>query len=178
MFHLLWGTSLEDCWNHGIERNSQGILALTCSHALRWKDWRPSGRVPLIPCFLDRNATSTIPHKYSSRQWYAFECCCADGHCAGPTSRRGSHVYEINTWLWTFELPQPASLWPRLRRSEGSPGLRLPSADGQLSRQASDLHMVNVWYIHGIYLVYPWYILSYSKSEYYRKMPKLLPNSA
>ena len=23
------------------------------------------GRVPLIPCFLDGNATSTIPHKYS-----------------------------------------------------------------------------------------------------------------
>jgi hypothetical protein len=44
------------------------------------------GRVPLIPCFLDGNATSTIPHKYSSRQKDAFECGCADG--AGPTSRR------------------------------------------------------------------------------------------
>ena len=31
-------------------------------------------RVPLIPCFLDGNATSTIPHKYSSRQKDAFEC--------------------------------------------------------------------------------------------------------
>ncbi len=57
-----------------------------------------------------------------------------------------------------------ASKWPRLRRSEGSPGQRLPSADGQLSGLASDLHMVYVWYIHGIYLVYPWYILSDSKS--------------
>jgi hypothetical protein len=63
------------------------------------------GRVPLIPCFLDENATSTISHKYSSRQWDAFECCCADG--AGPTTRRGSHVYEINTWLWKFGRPQP-----------------------------------------------------------------------
>jgi hypothetical protein len=56
-------------------------------------------RVPIIPYFLDENATSTIPHKYSSRQRDAFECCCADG--AGPTSRRGSHVYKImiNTWL-------------------------------------------------------------------------------
>ena len=63
------------------------------------------GRVPLIPCFLDGNATSTIPHKYSSRQRDAFECCCADG--AGPNSRRGSHVYEINTWLWNFGRPQP-----------------------------------------------------------------------
>ena len=29
----------------------------------------------------------------------------ADG--AGPNSRRGSHVYEINTWLWNFGRPQP-----------------------------------------------------------------------
>jgi hypothetical protein len=63
------------------------------------------GRVPLIPCFLDGNATSTIPHTYSGRQRDAFECCCADG--AGPTMRRGSHVYEINIWLWNFGLPQP-----------------------------------------------------------------------
>ena len=63
------------------------------------------GRDPLIPCFLDGNATSTIPHKYSSRQKDAFECGCADG--AGPTSRRGSHVYEIKTWLWNFGRPQP-----------------------------------------------------------------------
>ncbi len=61
------------------------------------------GRVPLISCFLDGNATSTIPHKYSSRQKDAFGCCCADG--AGPTSRRGSHVYEINAWLWNFGRP-------------------------------------------------------------------------
>ncbi len=40
-------------------------------------------QVPLIPCFLDGNTTSTIPHKYSSQQKGAFECCCADG--AGPT---------------------------------------------------------------------------------------------
>jgi hypothetical protein len=39
-------------------------------------------RVPLIPCFLDGNATLTIPHKYSSRQKGAFECSSADG--AGP----------------------------------------------------------------------------------------------
>ncbi len=48
-------------------------------------------QVPLITCFLDGNATSTIPHKYSGRQRDAFECCCAYG--AGPTTRRGSHVY-------------------------------------------------------------------------------------
>ena len=63
------------------------------------------GRVPLIPCFLDGNATSTIPHKYASRQKTAFDCGCADG--PGPASRKGSHVYEINTWLWSFGRPQP-----------------------------------------------------------------------
>ncbi len=34
------------------------------------------------------------------------------------------------------------SLWPRLRSFDGSPGLRLPSADGQLSGLASDHRMV------------------------------------
>ena len=63
------------------------------------------GRVPLMQCFLDGNATSTIPHKYASRQKTAFECGCADG--PGPASRKGSHVYEINTWLWSFGRPQP-----------------------------------------------------------------------
>ena len=118
------------------------------------------GRVPLISCFLEGNATSTSLHKYSSRQRDAFECGCADG--AGPNSRRGSHVYEINTWLWNFGRPQApsfawaASLWPKPRRSEGSPVLRLPSADGQLRRLAPDFRTV----YPGIYPVYTWYILS------------------
>ncbi len=78
--------------------------------------------------FLDGNATSTIPHKYSSRQRDAFECGCANG--AGPTTLRGSHVYEINTWLCNLDGPSlawAASQWPRLRRSEGSPGPMLPN---------------------------------------------------
>ncbi len=63
------------------------------------------GRVPLFPCFLDGNPTSTIPHKYAPRQKQAFEFGCADG--SGQGSRWGSHVYEINTWLWNFGRPQP-----------------------------------------------------------------------
>ena len=63
------------------------------------------GRVPLYPCFLDGNLTSTIPHKYAARQARDFEYGCADGHLQG--SRRGSHVYEVNTWLWNFGRPQP-----------------------------------------------------------------------
>jgi hypothetical protein len=39
--HPLWGTSLEDCWNHGIERNSQGMWALICPHSLHREGWGP-----------------------------------------------------------------------------------------------------------------------------------------
>ena len=63
------------------------------------------GRVPLYPCYLDGNTTSTIPYKYAGRQQQAFEFGCADGQ--GPASRRGSHVYEVNDWLWNFGRPQP-----------------------------------------------------------------------
>ena len=67
----------------------------------------------------------------------------ADG--AGPNSR--SHVYEINTWLWNFGRPQPrvgGLSVAKPRRSEGSPCLRLPSADGQLRRLEPDFCMVYV----------------------------------
>ena len=63
------------------------------------------GRLQLFPCFLDGNTTSTIMYKYAGRQKQAFEFGCADGASQG--SRRGSHVYEINTWLWNFGRPQP-----------------------------------------------------------------------
>ena len=53
------------------------------------------GRVPLIPCFLDGNATSTIPHKYASRQKTAFDCWCAHG--PGRASRKGSHLYDVQS---------------------------------------------------------------------------------
>jgi hypothetical protein len=104
------------------------------------------GRVPLIPCFLDGNAPSTIPHKYSSRQKGAFGCGCADG--AGPTSRRGNHVYEINTWLWNFGRPQPrvgglsVAKTEKLRRKSRSEASKRGLPDGQLSGLASDLRMV------------------------------------
>jgi hypothetical protein len=64
------------------------------------------GREPLFTCFLDGNTTSIISYKYAARQKQAFEFGCADGQ--GPTSRRGSHVYEINSWLWNFGRPQPS----------------------------------------------------------------------
>ncbi len=61
------------CWNHGM---------IPTLYVGRVDDLL--GQVPLIPCFLEGNATSTIPRKYSSRQRDAFECCCADDG-VGPT---------------------------------------------------------------------------------------------
>ena len=64
------------------------------------------GRVPLIPCFLDGNATPTIPHKYSRNKGACFPAGCADA--AAEDGRRGSNVYEVNTWLWQFGRGKPS----------------------------------------------------------------------
>jgi hypothetical protein len=60
--------------------------------------------VPLFPCFLDGNTISTNPYKYAPRQKQAFEF-------GLPTvqarDHEGSHVYEINAWLWNFVRPKP-----------------------------------------------------------------------
>ncbi len=45
-------------------------------------------------------------YKYAALQKQAFEFGCVDAS-QGPTSRRGSHVYEINNWPWNFGRPQP-----------------------------------------------------------------------
>ena len=63
------------------------------------------GRIPLIPCFLDGNATPTIPHKYSKNKSATFPAGCADA--AADDGRRGSNVYEVNTWLWQFGRGKP-----------------------------------------------------------------------
>ncbi len=105
-----------------------------------------------LESFLDGNATSTIPQKYSSRQRDAFECCCADG--AGPTTRRGCHVYEINTWLWNFGRPQPrvgglsVAKTEKIRRKSRSEA----SKRGWATKRARN------WPSYGIYLKYTWYI--------------------
>ena len=63
------------------------------------------GRIPLIPCFLDGNATPTIPHKYSKSRSACFLAGCADA--ASEDGKRGSNVYEVNTWLWQFGRGKP-----------------------------------------------------------------------
>ena len=63
------------------------------------------GRIPLIPCFLDGNATPTIPHKYSKKKSAYFPDGCVEA--AVEDGRRGSNVYEVNTWLWQFGRGKP-----------------------------------------------------------------------
>jgi hypothetical protein len=86
------------------------------------------GRVPPFPCFLNGNAASTIPNKYSARQKKAFEFGCADGASQG--SRRGSHVYEINSWLWNFDQRLAVELW-QAPASSGWPFGRQDQTDSQ-----------------------------------------------
>ena len=100
------------------------------------------GRVPLFPCFLDGNTTSTIPYKYAGRQKQAFEFGCADGQ--GPASRRGSHVYEVNDWLWNFGRPQPrvgglsVSKTERIRRKSRSEASRRSWETRKARKMAAD----------------------------------------
>ncbi len=71
--------------------------------------------------------------------------------------------------LWTAPASRGRPLcgqnWEDLREvSVRGCQLSVPSADGQLSWLARDLHVVYTWYIHGIYMVYPWCILSDGRS--------------
>ena len=101
------------------------------------------GRVPLFPCFLHGNATSTIPYtgKYAPQQKQAFKFGCADGASQG--SRRGSDVYEINTWLCNFGRPQRPSLelvdfqWSKPKIFANVQGPKRPGALGRPGRPGS-----------------------------------------
>ncbi len=61
--------------------------------------------VPLIPLFLAGNSTLTIPHKFSKNKGSGFPMGTAD--TADAEGRRGSNVYEVNTWLWMFARGKP-----------------------------------------------------------------------
>jgi hypothetical protein len=63
------------------------------------------GRIPLIPLFLAGNSKPTIPHKYSKHKNSGFPM----GSCdtAAQDGRRGSNMYDVNTWLWQFGRGKP-----------------------------------------------------------------------
>ena len=47
----------------------------------------------------------TIPHMLAKRKDACFSFGCADA--AAVDGRRGSNVYEVNTWLWLFGRGKP-----------------------------------------------------------------------
>ncbi len=110
------------------------------------------GRVPLFPCFLDGNTTSTIPHKYAPRQKQAFEYGCADG--SGQGSRRGSNVYEINTWLWNFGRPQPRISGLSVAKTEG---VRRQSRS-ETARRGAETKKARKRAVDQIWQTYTWYL--------------------
>ena len=94
----------------------------------------------------------SVPTYSCYREKQAFEYGCADGQ--GPASRRGSHVYEINDWLWNFGRPQPRVRGLSVAKTEESPGLRHPGALGRPGRPANWRHKRYAMYMLGIRLVY------------------------
>jgi hypothetical protein len=94
------------------------------------------GRIPLMLCFLDGNATPTrtIPHKYSKNKNLCFPAGCADS--AAEDGRRGSNVYEVNTWLWQFGRGKPRIMMGGLTIEETSD--RPQDSDAARRRKASD----------------------------------------
>jgi hypothetical protein len=66
------------------------------------------GRVPLMPLFLAGNSAPTIPHKFSKHKGSGFPL--GSAGTADADGRRGSNVYEVNTWLswlWMFGRGKP-----------------------------------------------------------------------
>ncbi len=55
--------------------------------------------------FLAGNSTPMIPHMFSKRKDSGFPYSCADA--AAADGRRGSNVYEVNLWLWSFARGKP-----------------------------------------------------------------------
>jgi hypothetical protein len=104
---------------------------------------------------LNLNTTSTIQHKYAARQKQAFAFGYADG--SGQGSRRGSHVDEINTWLWNFGRPQPrigglaVAKTKRVRRqssqSRSESSRRAAETRKARKRAVDQIRQTNTWYL-------------------------------
>ncbi len=112
--------------------------------------------MPLFPCFLDGNTTSTIPHKYAPRQKQAFEYGCADGSACRPgisqgQSRLRDQHLAVELWL------APASnqgAFGRKNRRGTQPVQDWISALQKPGRPGSVLMTRYDKYIPGIYLSY------------------------
>ena len=92
------------------------------------------GRVPLFPLFLAGNSTPTVPHKFSKNKGSGFPMGTAD--TADAEGRRGSNVYEVNTWLKMF-----ASGKPRLGGiSVDETGLKKKAVCEEQAKRSAETH--------------------------------------
>ena len=61
------------------------------------------GRVPLMPCYLEGNATPTIPYSFRHYQ----RSCFPNGQTDSANGKRpGSKLYEVNEFMWTYGRPK------------------------------------------------------------------------
>jgi hypothetical protein len=70
--------------------------------------YKSLNRYILMTLFLAGNSTPTIPHMFSKRKdsgFPTFPYGCADA--AAADGRRGSNVYGVNLWLWSFARGKP-----------------------------------------------------------------------
>ncbi len=74
-----------------------------------WKAWA-AGQGTLIYTLTRfskrKDSTPTILHMFSKRKDSGFPYGCADA--AAADRRRGSNVYEVNLWLWSFARGKPS----------------------------------------------------------------------
>ncbi len=70
-FNILTSCPKDELHQWFIGLYGEHIIPCTVSTSC-WQVGRPFGRVPLYPCYLDGNTTSTIPYKYAGRQKQAL----------------------------------------------------------------------------------------------------------
>jgi len=152
-----------------------GLLACTVStsfpvwwahHVGRLEDLL--GRVPLYPCYLDGNTTSTIPYKYAGRQKQALN---SGVQTAKALHHAGAAMYMRSTTgcgtLADPSLELEDFLCPKLKGSAEGAGQRHPGALGRPGRPKLWLQMRYDKYMPGICLAYTCQIFMLSKNAFW-----------
>jgi hypothetical protein len=121
------------------------------------------GLVPLFPCFLDGNSTSTILYIYTAQQKQAFELSCADGQ--GPASSRWAAMFMRSTYgceilavpslkLEGFRLQKTERICRQSRTSRSETSQR--AWETRTASKVAAEENGNDKYIPGKYMVYTW----------------------
>lgn len=125
------------------------------------------GRVPLFPCHLAGNTTSTIPYKYAGRQKQALN---SGVQTAKALHHAGAAMYMRSTTgcgtLADPSLELEDFLCPKLKGSAEGAGPRHPGALGRPGRPALWLQMRYDKYMPGICLAYTCQIFMLSKNAF------------